>query len=151
MLLNGKAIEEIVAGLDWKEFERVVAEIFEKNNFKIKQNFRFKTKNRYEIDLIGVSPNFILVADCKQWDMGRNKTSELKIAAQKQENRTDELKKFLKNNSIAKNMMGINMKKQKFHPVIITWVQENLVKENKTLVVPVWKLNSFLLEVEKYL
>lgn len=151
LIIKGKDLEEIIEGFDWREFEGIVAEIFEKNNFKIKQNFRFKTKNRYEIDLIGISPNFVLVVDCKQWGKGRSKISGLKIAAEKQEKRTEELKRFLKNNPIAKRLMNIDLKKQKFYPILVTWTQENLTKENKTLIVPVWKLNSFLIEVEKYL
>jgi len=151
LVTKGKDLEEIIEDFDWKEFEGIVAEIFEKNNFKIKKNFRFKIKNRYEIDIIGISPNFVLVVDCKQWGKGRSKISGLRIAAEKQEKRMDELKKFLRNNPIAKDMMKIDLKKQEFHPIIVTWVQENLTKENKTLIVPVWKLNSFLVESEKYL
>jgi hypothetical protein len=40
---------------------------------------------------------------------------------------------------------------QKFYPLVVTLFQEDVVKENETFVVPVWKLNSFLVELELYL
>lgn len=150
-ILAGKTIEEVVEKIDWKDFEELSKKIFEENNFRVRKNFRFKTSRRYEIDILALNPRYVFCVDCKQWGRRRDKTSGLKIATEKQEERINELKKFLRNNLIAKRMMKIEMKKQKFHSIIVTWLQEDLAKDNETLIVPVWKLNSFLVEIEKYL
>jgi Holliday junction resolvase-like predicted endonuclease len=147
-LLAGKIIEEIAENIDWKEFEELVKKIFEENDFKVKRNFRFKTDSRYEIDVLAIGSNKILCVDCKQWSLGRNKKSGLKSAVKKQEKRKIELRNFLGKNIIAKKMLKIETKKQEFHSLIVTLFQEDLIKENETFIVPLWKLNSFLVGFE---
>lgn len=149
-ILAGKPLEEIIEAFDWKEFEQIVAEIFISNNFIVKQKFRFKTKRRYEIDIIAVRGQTALCVDCKEWGRGRYKKTSLKYAAKEQEMRTKEFIKFIKNNPIAQTKLKVKPN-QKIHPSIVTWLQEELVRENGTFIVPVWKLNSFLLELENYL
>jgi hypothetical protein len=149
---NTKTIEEAIEKfqLDWRDFEKFVAEIFRDHSFHTKQNFRFKTKSRYEIDVLAVGSRQVFCVDCKEWSKGRNKKSGLLAAIEKQEKRLSELKKFFRSNLIARRMLGVDVKKQKMLPLVVTWMQEDIVKENKTIVVPVWKLNDFLLEVENY-
>jgi Holliday junction resolvase-like predicted endonuclease len=150
-LLKGRTIEEILENFDWKDFEKTVSEIFLANNFKVKQNFIFKTKRRYEIDVLAIDERFIFCVDCKEWSRGRYKKTGLKYAAKDQEERLKQIKKFLKKNLIARQSMKIDLEKQKFYPFIVTLFEEDLLKENETLFVPVWKLNSFLLNMEKFL
>jgi len=147
-ILSGKTIEEILEGFNWQNFEKIVEEIFERNDFKIKRNFRFKTKKRYEIDIIATRENIAFCIDCKRWGRGRYKRTGLGHAIKDQENRVNELAKFLKRNPLAKESLKININ-QTF-PLLVTLLQENVIKEDNTFVVPVWKLNSFLLEVERY-
>ena len=46
----GTDIERVSNVLDWKEFENFTANILEKNNYSVKQNFRFKaSQRRWEI------------------------------------------------------------------------------------------------------
>jgi|YelNatPaOPRAMG01_1025707.scaffolds.fasta_scaffold11203_3 hypothetical protein len=144
-----KNVEEELKNLDWKGFEKAVQEIFELNEFKVKRNFRFKTKRRYEIDLIAIKDRFNFCVDCKRFGKGRYKKSEILKAIKKQEERNKELKKFLRSNMIAKESLKI--KSMKFYPLIVTLFEEEVIKENQTFVVPVWKLNSFLNEVENYI
>ena len=148
-VLKGENIESVLQKFNWKEFEYIAAQIFQNNGFHVKQNFIFKTKNRYEMDIIAVSSRFVICADCKDWNRGRNKKSGLKSAVKKQEERVKELQKFLKKNFIAKEMLKINQK-VKFHPLIVTLFEEDLLKESDTIVVPAWKLNNFLIEFENY-
>jgi Holliday junction resolvase len=150
-LLKGKTIEEVLEKFDWRGFERTVAEIFESNDFEVKQNFTFKTKRRYQIDVLARRERIVLCVDCKEWGKGRYKKTGLKYAANSQEERVNQLIKFLKKNLIAKQMLGIDLRKQKFYPLIVTLLEEGLLKESETFVVPVWKLNSFLLDIEKFL
>lgn len=150
-LLKGKTIEEILEKFDWKEFEKTVAEIFESNNFEVKQNFIFKTKRKYQLDILAKKERIVLCVDCKEWGKGRYKKTGLRYAAKNQEERINQLIKFLKKNLIAKQMLKINLRKQKFYPLVVTLLEEDLLKENETFFVPVWKLNSFLLDIEKFL
>lgn len=147
-ILEGERIEEIIEEIDWREFEELVSEIFQKHDFKTYHNFRFKTKRRYEIDIIAVRNDIILLIDCKQWSKGRYKKSALKQAVKTQVQRTREFEKFLKNNLIARKKLRI--KSEKFIPLIITWLEENLIEHKNTFIIPVWKLNLFLLNLSSY-
>ncbi len=148
-LQEGKQIEEIVEDITWQDFEELVSSILEKHEFKIQSNFRFKTKRRYEIDLVATKGNKTLLIDCKQWSTGRYKKSALKYAIEDQEERLEEFQKFIKTNPIAKNKLKLD-KNQVFKPMVVTWYEENLVEHSNTLVVPIWKLNEFLLNISKY-
>lgn len=149
-ILSGKPIEEILKKFNWKEFEEFVAEIFRENDFRVKQSFRFKTKRKYEIDIVTIKQNIVLCVDCKEWSKGRYKKSGLKNSAKNQEKRVKEFKNFLKKNLIIQNLLKIDLK-SKFYSLIVTLLEEGLVIEGHTFFVPIWKLNSFLLEAEEYL
>lgn len=148
-LHSGKTIEEIIADFDWKEFESLVAEIFSANGFFVKKNLRFKTNRRYEIDVLAVNKEVAFAVDCKEWGRGRYKTSGLRISTENQVMRAENLKKFLKNNPIARKRLKIE--NQEILPILVTWLQEDLQKHNNSLIIPVWKLNNFLLRAESFL
>jgi len=148
-LQNGKQIEEIIAKIGWQDFERLVSKILEKHDFKTWNNFRFKTSRRYEVDIIAADNSTTFLIDCKQWSAGRYKSSALKKAIKDQEERLDEFQKFTKNNPIAKTEFRIKSN-QKLASIIITWHEEEPIKHGQTLVVPVWKLNEFLLNKDGY-
>jgi hypothetical protein len=148
-LSKKKELEEVIRDFDWKTFEKIVANIFERHEFKVKTNFRFKTTRRFEIDVLAISGLYVFCIDCKEWSRGREKTSGLKKAVEKQEERKDELKKFFNHNPVASKMMMID-RKQEFLSLIVTWFEENLIKDSHTLVVPIWKLNAFIENFEKY-
>ncbi len=143
-------LEDVASSISWKAFENLASEILKGNNFIVRKNFRFKTKRRYEIDLIATRGRTVLYIDCKQWRQGRNKKYAVVKAIKEQETRDNELFKFLKKNrAIAKELNISN--NSKFHPMIITLLQEDVIKESNTFVVPIQKLNFFLLEIESYL
>jgi len=145
-LLKGETIEKILENFNWKEFEEVIAEIFRRNEFKVKQNFRFKTKRRFEIDIIAMKGDLVFCVDCKEWGKGRYKKTGLRHAAKNQEKRVEELENLIKKNPIIRNIFEIN-KNCKFFLLVVTLLEEDLIKENNVFIVPVWKLNNFLLEI----
>ncbi len=149
-VFSGKSIEEVLGGFDWKGFEKAVEEVFKSNNFKTCRNFRFKTKRRYEIDLIAIRGDNVFCVDCKEWGRGRYKKTGLKLAISNQKERLKEFLKFMKVNQILQAKLSLNPK-FKFCPLIVTLLQEEVIKENDTLVVPIWKLNLFLVDLESYL
>jgi Holliday junction resolvase-like predicted endonuclease len=143
-------IEEILKKFDWKDFEEIVAEIFRRNDFLVKNNFRFKTKKRYEVDIIATRSNLVFCVDCKRWSGGRYKKSGIRKSVEEQEKRTEAIKKFLMKNPILRKALNVD-EKFKILPLIITLMEEDLAKEKNTFVVPIFKLNSFLLNLENYL
>jgi Holliday junction resolvase-like predicted endonuclease len=145
---KGRELEEILKNFDWKFFENFVREIFEVNNFSVIQNFVFKTNRRYEIDLVASRGDFLLCVDCKSWASKGSKKSKLKEAAKKQEKRVDELKKFVKKNLVIREKLKIK-EGSKFKSIIVTLLEEDLINESKSLIVPIFKLNNFLVELEK--
>ncbi len=150
-ILQREQIEQIIEEIDWKDFEELVARILEKYYFKTYHNFRFKTERRYEIDVLGIRNNVIFVIDCKQWGKGRYKKSALKNAINDQKQRTEQLKKFLKNNIIAQTKLRITkLSKTTFISLIVTWLEEDLIEYENVLILPIWKLNEFLLNMGNY-
>jgi len=147
---QGEQIENIVEEIDWKQFEEFVMEILKKHDFITFQNFRFKTERKFEVDILASNENNVLVIDCKHWNRGRYKKTGLKYAVEEQKYRLEEFKNFIRNNPIAKNKFQVN-KKTKFIPLMITWFEEDLLKHEDTFIVPVWKLNQFLLSLSEYI
>ena len=63
---QGTDIEKVCKVLEWKEFENFTANAFEKNDFEVKRNFRFKAaQRRWEIDVLAYSYPIIVCVDCK--------------------------------------------------------------------------------------
>lgn len=149
LLSRGKTLEEVMDSVNWKDFESGISEIFSENNFKTRRNFRFKTKRRYEIDLIAVRGKNVFCIDCKGWSRGRHKTVALKRAVENQEERINEFHKFLKANLIARKMIGVT-NDAKIIPLVVTLYEESIIKHSSTWIVPSQKLNSFLNEFENF-
>jgi Holliday junction resolvase-like predicted endonuclease len=133
MIRKGKTVEEILSVVDWKEFEEKVEEIFKRHEFETKRNFRFKTSKRFEVDIIAEKRNIVFIVDCKQWGKGRYKFSPLRKAAEKQIERVKALKQTF-----------IGLKKE-IIPIIVTLFDEGIYEFNGVFIVPVFKLNNFLL------
>ena len=143
-VLHGSEIEDILTGFDWKEFEDLCAQVLERNGWKIRRNYRFKTERRYEIDILATLGNKNLAIDCKHWGIRSGKASQLRIAAGNQMERVNQLKKI-------KFLYQFAQKEFETFPVIVTWHEEKLIKEGNVWIVPVSKLNSFILDLDSYL
>ena len=135
-ILKGEEIENIIKDINWQEFEDLVSSIFREHDFDVFQNFRFKTESRYEVDLLSTKNNLIYAVDCKQWNRGRYKKTAIKNSVGKQMKRVKELKKVL----IGENIRII--------PLLITLFEEDIIEHENVWIVPVWKLNEFLLDDE---
>ena len=145
-VLKGTPVEDLLEKFNWKEFEEAVAEIFSENGLYAKRNVRFKTDRRFEIDIVASKPRKVFCVDCKEWSRGRNKKSGITHAAELQKERTLQFEKFLSKNIIARNKLRIleQSKFYRFYPILVTLFEEDLKDEGGVVVVPVWKLNSFL-------
>jgi hypothetical protein len=147
---KGEEIEKIVEEIDWKEFEELVMSILEEHDFQAYHNFRFKTDKLYEIDVLGVKRNLILGIDCKRWNKGRYKKSGLKNAVKAQKERVKQLKRILEENIMTRDVLDIS-EKLKTIPLIVTWFEEDLMEHDGVFIIPVWKLNQFLLSLSEYI
>ncbi|MBI4894756.1 MAG: NERD domain-containing protein [Candidatus Aenigmarchaeota archaeon] len=148
-VLRGKSIEDAVGKFDWQEFERIVGDIFRQNDFRVSNNFRFKTGRRWEVDLVAVRGGTVFCVDCKRWSAGRPKKWGIAKAAREQEKRTKAMGKFFRSNVIARSLMGIP--NGRFVPMMATLHEEEVVREGQTFVVPVKKLNSFIVQSDELL
>ena len=155
-------IKDVSLLLDYKGFETLIKEILLKNNYKTITNFRFSDKSnfklktlkkRYEIDVIGLYLNYILIIDAKQWKH-KDSYSSLNKAANLQYQRVLALEKnqevFSK---LVQELMGVypNIKINlpfMLIPIMVT-IEDNFIKinDNQIPLVSIYEFNSFLQEL----
>ncbi len=152
--------------IDYNGFEYLIQEILMKNGYRTLKNYRFSDKSyfrkktnqtKYEIDVIGLEQNYLLLIDAKQWKK-RDIYSTINKAANLQYQRAQVLQK---NPEILSNLMQsligqkINLKIRMpliIIPLIVTF-EENWIKisENFVPLVSIYRFNSFLQELRKNL
>lgn len=131
----GKDIEWILKNTDWKGFEDICAQILEKHGFNVTKHFIFKSEGRkQEIDVLARGNRMILALECKYWDIRPGKKSALITTARKHKERIEKLQ--LKDLII---------------PIIVTWFEEDVFIENGVWIVPISKLNNFVLNLDEYI
>ena len=142
---RGGALEEITKDLDWKDFEGLVSEVLLENGFRTFRNFRFSSKKRrYEVDVVALERPRIVIVDCKHWRIRLGKVSALKVAASAHIARAIELGNKLQ--EFARLDVG-HWGAAKVIPILVTLYQERIMENEGVLVVPVFKLNSFVEEL----
>ena len=142
-LKKGRDIEDLLDRIGWKEFEGFCSRVLEEHDWRVQKNFRFKSGRRYEIDILAKKGSRILAIDCKHWGIRPGKATQLRYAAEMQAERASELSRI--------NMLDSFGKKTEFHPLIVTLLQEDINEESGVWIVPVFKLNNFLLNADEYL
>jgi Holliday junction resolvase-like predicted endonuclease len=143
---HGTDIERVCKVLEWKEFENFAATAFEKNNFAVKRNFRFKASGRrWEIDVLAYSEPIVVCVDCKRWRRGWGNSAITKVAAA-QALRTEAL---AKNFQSIQRKIGLNDWKQAtLFPAILSLFPGPVKFYNKVPVVPILQLQNFLDEFQ---
>ncbi len=156
-------IRQLSEILDFNAFEQLIQEIliecgyFSIKNFRFsdRSNFKSKTKQgRYEIDIIGIYQQYILVIDAKQW---RRKDSfgAINKAADLQLRRVQALKHnpevFSK---LIEKLLGVNPRINKRTPFVLVpmmvTIENNHIKmnDNHVPLVSISNFNSFLQELQ---
>ena len=139
-------IERVCKFLEWKEFEKFTATAFEKNNFAVKRNFRFKAaQRRWEIDVLAYFEPIIVCVDCKRWRRGWGKSAIKRVAAA-QSQRTKVFARSL--HYLQKQIRLDNWKYATVFPVILSLFPGNIKYFNKVPVVPILQLQSFVNEFQ---
>ena len=147
----GVDIAEIVELLTWKDFEGFVASILVANTFQCVESFRRRGNSLVhgmEIDVIGVRGDTIISIDAKMWGVRSGKKTALKQAAEKQKIRTQELSNEL--DRLSSKMTNLDTREYRLFPALVTWLVEEVEFHEGVPVVPIFKLNSFILEFYQY-
>ena len=148
---HGASVVDIVNLLTWKDFEGFVSGILAENNYRCVESFRRRGNSLIrgmEIDVVGVRGGTIIAVDAKMWGIRSGKASALKSAAEKQKKRTVELASEL--DRLSKKLNTLTEGPYTIFPVIVTWLVEEVELHEGVPVVPVFKLNSFILDLEQY-
>jgi hypothetical protein len=119
----------------WQNFERLVAFIFEKNDYLVEIG-RVKTSNkkRRQYDVIARSKDRTFLVECKRWSGNRYRLSALKKAVGDHRERAEFFRKVTNECAI---------------PIIVTLIEEEIHVFEDVPLVPVFRLNSFLAEVDR--
>ena len=148
---EGANIADVVDLLTWKDFEGFVASILSENTYRCVERYRRRGNSLIqgmEIDVIGVKGNTIISIDAKMWSIRSGKASALKTAAEKQKKRTLELSEEL--NKLSEKMGTLTERTYRLFPVLVTWLVEEVELHEGVPVVPIFKLNSFILDLDQY-
>ena len=124
---SGIPIEEASRGVDWKDFEGLVAEILESKNFEVARNFRMK-KPTMEIDVVGIHLDVALLIDCKHWKKMNNSALENIVLKQ-----IERVKHYV---TTTNQNMAV--------PVVVTLYQEGIKFINRVPIVPIMQFSSFI-------
>ncbi|MCW4034726.1 MAG: NERD domain-containing protein [Candidatus Bathyarchaeota archaeon] len=145
---NGTDIERVSKVLEWKEFENFTATAFEKNNYEVKRNFRFKAaQRRWEIDVLAISEPIIVCVDCKRWRRGWG-NSAISRVADAQAQRTQVLANSL---HFLQQKAGVqDWEHATLFPVILSLFPGPVKFYSKVPVVPILQLQNFVDEFLGY-
>jgi len=119
----------------WQNFERLTAFIFQENDFQVKINaVKISNKKRRQYDVIAKKRGKTFLIECKKWAGNRRRLSALKRAVEQHKERS----KFYR-----------NLTNENVIPIIVTFIEEEILFYEEVPVVPISKLNSFINEEDR--
>lgn len=141
-LKSGSNLETVSGLLQWKEFEAIASIAFERNDYAVRRNFRFKySGRRWEMDIVGCKRPLTVCVDCKHWHHGPV-GSTLKRIVQQQCERTRAFARSLPNPDIS--IECVFWSNVKFVPAVLSLVVDKFKFYSGVPVVPVLQLQDFL-------
>jgi Holliday junction resolvase-like predicted endonuclease len=145
----GADVEAVSELLSWKDFENLCVEALRIHGYVVRAPLRFKVEGkRYEVDIVAHRKGFLLCVDCKHWKMKRGQKSKVKDATT---NHLDKCAKLALSADILRSA-GLEVRTgSHVVPVIVTLMDLDLKSPlNGVCVVPIFKFNNFLLELEAH-
>lgn len=136
LLLLMSPFEEDMEDMTWQEFEVYVRDVLTHHDFEVTFRKVFTHIRKYQIDVVGCKGDLCICFDAKKYGRGRSRTSSLKTEALKHYERC----------LAYEEKYGV-----KAVPVIVSWLDDNLMIENGCIFVPLRALNDFLLNLDEYL
>ncbi len=139
--LNGFDFEKIIKELSWQEFEILTTIVGDEFGYIATKGLNFSTNERkYQIDVFLKNKPYLLLVDCKHFG-GTGKQSVLKNAAEEQITRAKAVSESL--DSLGPKLSIKRWKKIVIIPMIVTWLDDDLIFHEGVPVVPFMKLRSF--------
>jgi protease II len=118
----------------WQNFERLAAFIFEKNNFQVKINvIKTRNKKRRQYDVVARRGDKTFLIECKKWAGNRYRLSALKAAIEKHKERVEFYRDITNEDAT---------------PIVVTLIEEEIKIYEDMPIVPIFKLNSFIDEMD---
>ena len=144
----GADIENVSSFLQWQEFENMAAVAFERNNYSVEENFRFKRDNRrWEIDIVGCRKPIAICVDCKHWHRGLH-PSALKRIVEEQVERTFALAESMQ--SLTGKIECASWDTVKLIPAVLSLVTGQFKFYDNVPIVAVLQLQDFLGQLPAY-
>lgn len=144
----GADLERVTSFLEWKEFENIAAIAFERNNYIVKKNLRFKYAGRkWEIDIIGCKKPIVACVDCKHWHHGMH-PSAIRRIVEEQVERTSALAESLP--KLAEKIECAAWKRAKLIPAVLSLIPARFKFYSNVPIVPVLQLQDFLIQLPAY-
>lgn len=144
----GADLEHVSGFLDWKEFEEIAAIAFERNNYVVEKNLRFKHAGRkWEVDIVGFKRPIVVCVDCKHWHHGMYPSAMRRIVEEQVE-RTSALAESLP--ELAEKIGCASWSKVKLVPAVLSLVKARFKFYNNVPIVPVLQLQDFLSQLPAY-
>jgi len=122
--------------LTWQEFEEEVEKILQQHHFETFLRKVFKTKQKYEMDVVAFRYGLCLGIDCKLYGPHRYRLSQIKKEAEKHVERCLEFQKLVS---------------QKVIPILVTHIEEEIRLHSGCIIVPYSRFDDFLNHLEYYL
>jgi protease II len=120
----------------WQNFERLAGFIFEKNDFRVNVNtVKTLNKKRRQYDVITWKGDQTFLVECKKWAGNRYRLSALKSAILKHKERTAFYDSITNENAV---------------PIIVTFIEEEILIFEGVPIVPVLKLDAFINEFDNH-
>lgn len=121
----------------WQEFEEHIQEVFETHGFNTEFRRVFQTPSRkYEIDLVATRYDRALGVDCKLYGETWYRESRLRKEARLHTERCHEYSQ---------------VSGRPTTPIIVSWLDDNLLIEDECLFVPYPALNDLLSNLDYYM
>lgn len=129
-------LQNLSKQVKWQYFEKLVAWIFEQNDFKTEVSVvkSFSGQKR-QYDVIAKRFENLFLIECKHWSGKRYKTSLLKKVIEEHLEKCKLFKKIYKKPVI---------------PIIVTLMQEDIKIHNHIPIIPIDKLNTFINSFESF-
>jgi len=145
----GADLERVSNFLDWKEFENIATIAFERNNYSVKKNFRFKhAGRRWEIDIVGCKKPIVACVDCKHWHHGMY-PSAIRRVVKEQVERTCALAESMP--KLTEKIDYASWNRVKLIPAVLSLTAVRSRFYNKVPIVPVLQLQDFISQLPAYM
>ncbi|RLE65731.1 MAG: hypothetical protein DRJ47_04135 [Thermoprotei archaeon] len=143
---RGYPVNELLRYISWREFEDYVCNLLKKYGFNVRKKVRFKAcGRRFEIDVLAVRDQIILLLECKFWRRIYSRRYSLNMAAHKHIQRAECFR-----NVIFRYLKEVVGNEIKIIPLIVSFYETdlNIVEDVRIPIVPVSMLRSFLIKLD---